>query len=62
MVINWGGDGSWNDIGLPSFPDYRVGYIIEYSGTPVSVPEPGALALAGIALAGLGSMRRRQKP
>ncbi|MBK7900133.1 MAG: PEP-CTERM sorting domain-containing protein [Betaproteobacteria bacterium] len=62
VVINWGGDGSWNDIGLPSFPDYRVGYIIEYSGTPVSVPEPGALALAGIALAGLGSMRRRQKP
>lgn len=55
VVINWS-NGGWNDIGLPSFPDYRVPYIVEYSP---SVPEPGALVLVAMGLLGLAARRRR---
>jgi len=59
-VINWSGGGQWNDIGLPSFPDYRIGYVIEYGGQRQGLPEPGSLALIGFALAGLSAFRRRK--
>ncbi len=58
-VINWGSSGTWNDIGNPAFPTYRVGYIVEFSA-PTGVPEPGSLALALVALAGVGFAKRRK--
>lgn len=55
-VINWGADGSWNDIGNPS----NYGYIVEFSA-PTNVPEPDSITLTLLALAGVVGARRRAK-
>jgi hypothetical protein len=61
LQINWDtGTGRWNDHGTPSWPNDTWGYIVEYSGTPVNVPEPTSLLLAGLGLVGLATLRRRQ--
>ena len=49
-------NGTWNDHGLPNFPTYRHGYVVEYS----PVPAPTTLALLGIGLAGFGFIRRKR--
>lgn len=56
LVINWGAGGSWNDIGLPAFPTYFVGRVVEYSDI-AAVPEPATLLLVGGGL--LAAARRR---
>jgi hypothetical protein len=49
----------WNDFGVPSFPDARYAYFVEYSGKPdTPVPEPATLALVGAGL--LLALRRRR--
>lgn len=61
LVVNWIGD-SWNDIGTPAFPDYRVPYIIEFGGLdedPSPVPEPVTLGLLAAGLVPLAIRRRR---
>jgi hypothetical protein len=60
LVINWDGDGRWNDIGLPSFPHYRVGYVVEYDGRE-PVAEPATLLLLGAGLAGAGRRFARRR-
>lgn len=54
-------NGGWNDL-ADNGTYYLTGYFVEYSSTPVSVPEPGTLALAGISLAGIAASRRRRQP
>jgi hypothetical protein len=49
-------NGTWNDHGLPNFPSYRHGYVVEYS----PVPAPTTLALLGMGLAGFGFIRRKR--
>ena len=41
--------------------EFYAGFEQEVVDPPVTVPEPGAIALLGLALAGLGIARRRQQ-
>jgi PEP-CTERM motif/Lectin C-type domain len=50
LVFGWGAGGSWNDIGLPAFPTYITGYVVEYN----AVPEPATLLLVGGGLLAVG--------
>lgn len=63
VVINYGGPGLWNDIGLPSFPDYLQPYLIEFDAAPGTVPLPGVPALLGIGLLGLAwqTLQKRRR-
>ncbi|GAB1388048.1 MAG: hypothetical protein AMXMBFR78_07360 [Rubrivivax sp.] len=61
LVYGYFGDAAavWNDYGVPSFPNARYSYFVEYSGQPgTSVPEPATLALVGVGLL-LAARRRR---
>ncbi len=62
VATNWSAPGNWNDLapgGLDSYGGLSH-YIVEYSGTPNNVPEPGSLALVGIALSGLSLVARKK--
>ena len=56
-IANWGVNGSWNDIAGTS--DQVLSYVVEFS---IEVPAPGAAAIFGLAIAGLGFARRKRQP
>jgi hypothetical protein len=58
-VGNW--NGGWNDW-CAIRPECVAGYVIEYSAdfTRASAPEPGSIAMLGLALGALGWSRRRR--
>jgi hypothetical protein len=62
VATNWSAPGNWNDLAPNNLDSYGglTHYVVEYSGTSSNVPEPGSLALVGIALSGLGLASRKK--
>ncbi len=58
LVFGWDAAGRWNDLGIPQFPNWTAGYIVEYGGLS-SVPGPASGAILMVGLLFLGMGRRR---
>ena len=64
LLTNFNGVGNWDDGGgeLNSpYPDFRIGYFVEYGGNTNVVPEPSSLALVLGGLIAAAIVRRRAR-
>ncbi|WP_439643048.1 lectin-like protein [Gemmatimonas sp.] len=64
LVTNFNGAGNWDDGGgeLNSpYPEFRIGYFVEYGGNTNVVPEPSSLALVLGGLIAAAIVRRRAR-
>lgn len=57
LHFNFGGSGGWNDV----YPTYGSGYIVEYGGLSMGVPEPSTWALLILGFGAVGGALRRSR-